>query len=85
MKFYRDLIYRYYYANLLNSDNTAIYCNENYMFFYKNGEFHNSKNATYIDFTSKQRSFRLKNKYYGREGDFTKESWRKFVKLRAFL
>lgn len=35
MKFYRDLIYRYYYNNLLYSDNTAIYCNENYMFFYK--------------------------------------------------
>lgn len=35
MKFYRDLIYRYYYNNLLYSDNTAIYCNENYMFFIK--------------------------------------------------
>ncbi len=52
--------------------------------FYKNGMFHNAKNASNI-ILNRQKSFWLNNKYYGNENTFTKQSWRRFVKLQAFL
>ncbi len=52
--------------------------------FIKNGKHHNPKNAAYISkYGSKQ--FCLNNMSYGCKNDFTKETWRRFVKLQAFL
>ncbi len=51
--------------------------------FIKNGKHHNPKNAAYISkYGSKQ--FCLNNMSYGCKNDFTKETWRRFVKLQVF-
>jgi hypothetical protein len=52
--------------------------------FYKNGKYSNNKNAAYIDLDIKFKEFWLDGKPYGNKNDFTKQSWRKFVKLQAF-
>lgn len=81
MKFYRYFNYNKARINKL----TAIYSNDNYyVLFYKNGKFHNAKNASNIILNG-QKSFWLNDKLYGTEENFTKKSWRKFVKLQAFL
>ena len=51
--------------------------------FFKNGTYHNAKNAAYI--SHYYQSFYLNGKDYGDESDFDKKSWRKFCKLQAFL
>ena len=52
--------------------------------FFKNGKLHNFKNAAYI--TSKmEKSFYLNGINYGINYSFTKKSWRRFVKMQAFL
>ena len=56
--------------------------------FIKNGKHHNPKNAAYVN-SRGYKEFRLNNIYYGYANgyakDFTKLSWRKFIKLLAFL
>jgi hypothetical protein len=53
------------------------------VYFYKNGMYHNSKNAAIIEVLCKE--FRLNDEYYGDEYNFTKKLWRKFIKLKVFL
>ncbi len=70
---------------------TAIYndyYNDYYnVIFYKKGEMHNNKNAAFIEVNevNEYKEFILNGICYGCEDDFTKESWRRFVKLQAFL
>ena len=52
--------------------------------FYKNGRLHNTKNAAYI-YGNKQKQFCLNDKRYVNQKKFTKESWRRFVKIQVFL
>ena len=61
---------------------TAIYHNYDYIAFVKNSKLHNDKNAAYI---YEHKDFRLNGKYYSNQNKFTKKSWRRFVKLQAFL
>ncbi len=85
MKFYKDKkIYDCYFWNKI-TDNylTCIYYDVDSIIFYKNGFFHNNKNAAYIRFDG-YKGFYLNNKCYGNENDFTKKSWRRFVKLQIF-
>ncbi len=85
MKFYRynDTSYSFFYK-IIDNNLTAIYQNSNFeSHFYKNGNFHNNKNAAYISHGYKE--FYLYGKYYGNQNDFTKSSWRKFAKLQTFL
>jgi hypothetical protein len=80
MKFYKSKnLYKIRKLSL-----TAIYDNFYYVQFFKNGKNDNAKNAAYID-DSGYKEFYLNGKLYGDEDDFTKESWRRFVKLQAFL
>jgi hypothetical protein len=44
----------------------------------------NNKNAAII-YCSSYKEFSLNDKKYGNENTFTKQSWRRFVKLQAFL
>jgi hypothetical protein len=63
---------------------TAIHCDFYAITFYKNGMYHNPKNAAYIAFDG-YKQFILNDKPYGDQANFTKFSWRRFVKLQAFL
>lgn len=72
-----------------NNKNAAIIrCDEYKQFrlniFYNNGVLHNSKNAAYIR-GDIYKTFNLNDKIYGFQHSFTKESWRRFTKLRDFL
>ncbi len=82
MKFYRDKTF-YFGQKIVDSKLTAI--NQSYKFirFYKNGTIHNSKNAAYI--ADRIPDFWLNGIFYGSEEEFSKKSWRRFVKLQAFL
>lgn len=82
MKFYIDNN-GYYWNKIFNNNLTAIYYNSFAIKFFKNGEKSNSKNASYINNINKQ--FFLNGKYYGSKNKFTKQSWRRFVKLNTFL
>jgi hypothetical protein len=85
MKFYKDQNKNdfYYYDIICFNNLDAIYYDNNYVIFLKNGLKHNIKNAAYTN--GKYKQFFLNDKCYGYEKDFTKESWRRFVKLQAFL
>jgi hypothetical protein len=63
---------------------TAIFNDHYNVIFYKNGEMHNNKNAAFIEI-NEYKEFILNGIYYGCEEHFNKKSWRKFVKLKAFL
>jgi len=54
------------------------------VYFYKNGFRHNSRNAAYINYNG-YKEFILNNKSYHNKYVFTKQSWRKFVKIQVFL
>jgi hypothetical protein len=85
MKFYRDMNnYDDYWNKIFNNNLTAIYYNSFAIKFFKNGKENNTKNASYIA-KSGYKQFYLNDKCYGDDEDFTKESWRRFVKLQAFL
>jgi len=62
----------------------CVYCNYSYVQFFKNGKLHNAKNASYVTYHG-MKAFNLNGNFYGKKNDFTKESWRRFVKLQAFL
>jgi hypothetical protein len=95
MKFYKEqkknIMGKKYYWNkikfnkltaILDSKNPINYIN--CVFFFKNGNYHNPKNATYIRHDGYKQFF-LNNKCYGFEYHFNKESWRRFVKIQVFL
>ncbi len=84
MKFYRDKRENNFSYLILIKINklTAIYHNYYYIAFFKNAKLHNDKNASYI---YEHKDFRLNNVHYGHEDDFTKESWRRLVKMNVFL
>ena len=86
MKFYRDMNnYDDYWNKIRNNKLNAILLDYyNAVLFYKNGKENNTKNASYIA-KSGYKQFCLNDKDYGTNNDFTKESWRRFVKLQAFL
>ena len=86
MKFYRDRdTYRYWHI-IENNKLSAIFYYDftKAVSFFKNGKIHNNKNAAYIA-KSGYKQFCLNDKRYGTTNHFTKQSWRKFVKLQAFL
>ena len=82
MKFYKDK-YFFYSDKIFKNKLSAILCRYRVILFYKKGKLHNTKNGSYID--SKYKEFHLNGKYYVNNVNFTKKSWRKFVKLQAFL
>ena len=83
MKFYRDKDNVYYWTKIFDNKLDSIYYNY-CSCFYKNGRPHNSKNAAYKD-NDGYKAFYLNDKCYGYNDDFTKKSWRRFVKLQALL
>ena len=84
MKFYTENQYIYIYFNRIKKYKlTAIYFS-NPIWFFKNGESHNAKNACFVK-DNMIKSFDLYGEYYGDQTQFTKKSCRKFVKLQAFL
>ena len=84
MKFYRDKedLNSFYIIEIFKL--TCIYSSYNYVEFLKNGKENNTKNASYIA-KSGYKQFCLNDKYFGNQYNFTKKSWRKFNKLKAFL
>ena len=85
MKFYK---YKYdfdYWNKIINKKLTCVYSNYNYVRFYKNGIKHNIKNFALFDINNKYKEFFLNGISYGDKYNFTKQSWRRFVKLKAFI
>ena len=80
MKFYKSN----FYHKIINNKLNVVYSDFYNVIFYKNGLPHNSKDGAYID-DNRYKAFYLNGKYYGYDIDFTKESWRRFVKMQAFL
>lgn len=85
MKFYNDKNSDFYRIKILRNYLTSICCNNVQTSFFKNGENHNTKNAACCNSYYEFEMFYLNNHYYGDENHFTKQSWRKFVKLKTFL
>jgi hypothetical protein len=83
MKFYIDKHHNIYWSKFNYKKITAIFNLKYNVLFYKNGFWHNVKNAACSN--NEKKSFWLNGNHYGYEFNFTKESWRKFVKLQAFL
>ncbi len=70
MNFYRDRFNSYYWGKVYYKKITAIYQSAlGVILFFKNG----------------YKEFYLNGIRYGNESDFTKESWRRFVKMKTFL
>ena len=73
MKFYieqKDLYYRYKIK--VNKLPASYYNKNDYVQFYKNGLFHNSKNAAYVS-VSGWKTFYLKGSCKGYKNNFTKK------------
>jgi hypothetical protein len=83
MKFYKYTNNINYLNKIYNNKLTAIYKEYDSITFFKNVKEHNSKNASFIA-KSGFKQFCLNGKSYGDDNDFTKESWRKFVKMQVF-
>jgi hypothetical protein len=82
MKFYREkTIDAYYWGKILFNKIEAIYNSCNIIWILKNGVLHNTKNAS--NYNGKNKSFYLNGKCYG--DNFTKESWRRFIKMQVFI
>jgi hypothetical protein len=75
---------RFYIDKIPNNNSSAIYDISKEILFISNGYEHNTKNASYIK-NNGYKFFSLNGKCYGDEDDFTKQSWRRFVKMEAFL
>jgi hypothetical protein len=85
MKFYKYYFNKGCLDKIIYNKLSAIYdYNNGYTEFYKKGNLHNTKNGSYNNDCG-YKEFYLNGKYYGDQNDFTKESWRKFAKLKAFL
>jgi hypothetical protein len=85
MKFYKEIIGYYYFSKIVNNKLTSIYCGFYTIAFYKNGTEHNNKNYACIANINKNKYFYLNGKNYSSYRCFTKQLWRKFVKLQVFL
>jgi hypothetical protein len=84
MKFYKRSKKHFFSLKIFFNKLTSIYSKFPYeVQFFKNGILHNTKNAAISNYKNKE--FYLNGKCYGNQYDFTKESWRKFSKLQAFL
>jgi hypothetical protein len=89
MKFYiENTPSRRYIKRIEKKCLTAIYF-DLYVIFFENGKKHNTKNAAYINHLGFKK-FWLNGEKYGSDNDydqdyFTKESWRRFVKMKVFL
>jgi hypothetical protein len=84
MKFYTEYKSSYYFWDkIANNKLSAVYYDV-FISFFKNGKYHNNKHATNI-YKRSFKDFYLNGEYYCNEYDFTKQSWRIFVKLKAFL
>jgi hypothetical protein len=83
MKFYK---YRKCINSIYIENNklTCIYINDYVVVFFKNGLYYSNKNAAHIN-NHGHKEFYLNNQLYGDQNNFTKESWRRFVKLQVFL
>ncbi len=85
MKFYKYNINYFFHNNIIINNLNAVYLSfYNSILFFKNGKLHNYKNSAFID-NDGYKGFYLNGNFYGYKDDFTKHSWRKFVKLQAFL
>jgi hypothetical protein len=85
MKFYKYKFDLGYLNKIICNKLSAIYnYNNGYTEFYKKGGLHNYNNASYTHDTG-YKAFHLNGIYYGNTSYFNKKSWRKFVKLQAFL
>ena len=96
MKFYKNS--KNNKNNKKDNCKTYIFQNLSEIIFKKDEMWHNEKDASYIGSMTKfwdsdkgklvencHKLFYLNGKFYGTEKDFSKKSWRKFVKLKAFL
>ncbi len=82
MNFYRDRFNSYYWGKVYYKKITAIYQSAlGVILFFKNGLRHNNIAYNYNGY----KEFYLNGIRYGNESDFTKESWRRFCKLKVFL
>jgi hypothetical protein len=86
MKFYK---YNQFVGNYLNiifnyKLNAIYFYDSGAVAFFKNGKAHSYKNAAYIG-RDAYKEFWLNGNFYGDKYNFTKKSWRKFVKLQLFL
>jgi hypothetical protein len=86
MKFYIDNENNDYWNKTKDNKLTSIFISYyKTTIFFKNGIFHNNKNSAYINKNNRFKVFYLNGKLYGYHYNFTKESWRRFIKLQAFL
>ena len=92
MKFYKDKDNQFYfYDKIKNNKLTAIIITDSFcyddiqIFFFYNGLTHNEKNFANFQRFEQEKCFNLNGKFYGNQYDFTKKSWRRFCKLKAFL
>ena len=92
MKFYLDHFKSFYLIKIKGDKSNAIYINlfTQKIQFFKSGLINNEKDAAILytvglGYKYGDKCFYLNDKFYGTEKDFTKQSWRKFVKLKAFL
>ncbi len=92
MKFYVDHFKSFYLFKIKGDKLNAIYINlfTQKMQFFKSGLTNNEKDAAILydvglGYKYGDKYFYLNDKFYGTEKDFTKQSWHRFVKLKAFL
>ncbi len=83
MKFYRDKYPYIFWYKIKDYKLTTIYYDNIVIRFFKNGKYHNNKNACYVH-KEGYKYFYLYGKYYGDQDKFTKKSWRRFVKMQVF-
>lgn len=84
MKFYKDKNFYLYYIRRIKLTAILYYNSTKTISFFKNGIWHNYKNAAYIR-RDRLKEFYLNGKCYGYEYHFTKKLWRRFVKMKVFL
>lgn len=84
MKFYREKEAGVYFSKIKDNKFSAIYSYSEFFQFFKNGKMHNTKNAAYKG-NDGYKEFNLNGKCYGYKYNFTKQSWRRFVKMQVFL
>lgn len=86
MKFFVKIKKIEIYNIIFNNKITAILNSKdsNAIYFFTNSKQHNYKNAAYTDKYG-YKEFCLNGKACGSQKHFTKESWRRYVKLKAFL
>jgi hypothetical protein len=78
MKFYRNVVV-YNTGDCIEQSITSV------VYFIKKDFLHNVKNAAVLSKYTTRKEYYLNGEFYGTEYDFTKESWRRFCKLKAFL